>query len=75
MAKCTYCNQIIVLVPSARERAKNCRQGLTARDYTAMFTAHSDCQAAAWYDQPNPRTGQLASEYKKVYTTKPFMSN
>jgi len=75
MANCTYCKQPIVLVPSAAERAKNCSQGLTAKEYTAMFTAHSDCQVAAWYDRPNPRTEQPASEYKKVYATKPFMTN
>ena len=68
--KCIYCNQDIVLVPSANERAKNCRQGLSAQDYKNMFTSHSDSQQATWYDRPNPRTGQSA----KQYTTKPFMS-
>lgn len=75
MANCTYCKQPIILVPSAAERARKCTQGLTAKQYTAMFTTHSDCQTAAWYDRPNPRTGQPASEYNKAYTTKPFMSN
>ena len=67
--KCVYCGTDIVLVPSAAQRAKNCRQGYTAQDYRNMFTAHSDCQQAAWYDRPNPRTGQPA----KIYKTKTFM--
>lgn len=68
--KCIYCKQDIVLVPSAAQRAKNCRQGLTAKDYRNMFTSHSDCQKAAWYDRPNPRTGELPKPVK----TLPFMA-
>lgn len=67
--KCVYCKQDIILIPSASTRAKNCRQRLTAQDYRNLFTAHSDCQSAAWYDKPNPRTGKPAI----IYKTKPFM--
>lgn len=58
--KCVYCKTDIVLVPSATERAKNCRQGMTAQDYKNLFTAHSDCQTAAWYNRPNPRLEAIA---------------
>lgn len=41
--KCTFCGKEIVLVPSAAARAAKDVTGKTAADYTALFTAHSDC--------------------------------
>ena len=38
---CTICNKPIVLVPSAKERAK--RFGGRHSDYTAQFTEHGRC--------------------------------
>jgi len=38
---CTICNQPIVLVPSAAERAR--KFGGKASDYTKLFTTHSNC--------------------------------
>lgn len=55
--KCVHCNTDIVLVPSAAERARNCRQGFTAQDYRNMFTEHAACRSANWYNKPNPITG------------------
>ncbi len=63
MAKCVYCSQEIVLVPSAQERAKKCHNGYSAKYYTSLFTSHSECRAAAWHDRPNPRTGESAEVY------------
>lgn len=57
MMKCTYCNREIVLVPSASERAE--KHGGKASDYTKLFTAHSECQIAAWYNRPNPYIGKV----------------
>ena len=56
MLKCTYCNKEIVLVPSAEERAKKCTSGHSASYYRKLFTAHSECQTAAWYNRPNPQS-------------------
>lgn len=39
--KCTICNNPIVLVPSAAERAK--RHGGKPSDYTKLFTTHAKC--------------------------------
>ena len=44
MNRCTHCNKLIVLVPSAAERAK--RYGGQPSDYTHLFTIHADCQIA-----------------------------
>lgn len=38
---CTICNKPIVLIPSAKERAK--RHGGRPSDYTRLFTTHSEC--------------------------------
>lgn len=38
---CTICNEKIVLVPSASERAK--KNGGKPSDYTKLFTEHSAC--------------------------------
>lgn len=43
MAKCTFCGEPLVLVPSAAERAAKDRAGNTAAYYTSLFTSHSDC--------------------------------
>lgn len=40
--RCTYCGRDIVLVPSAKERAK--KYGKPAKHYTNLFTIHEDCQ-------------------------------
>lgn len=40
--KCRLCNQEIILVPSAEERAK--KYGGTAQFYTKLFTVHGECQ-------------------------------
>lgn len=42
--KCTECNEEILLIPSARERAKEC--GGKASDYTGLFTIHDKCAVA-----------------------------
>jgi hypothetical protein len=39
--KCTICNNPIVLVPSAKERAD--KFGGTPSDYTRLFTGHTTC--------------------------------
>jgi hypothetical protein len=41
---CTICKQLIVLVPSAAERAR--KFGETAAYYTSLLTAHSHCTVA-----------------------------
>lgn len=41
MCNCTICGKKIILVPSARERAR--KFGGQASDYTKLFTAHSEC--------------------------------
>ena len=38
---CTICNQRIILVPSATERAVT--TGKPASYYTSLFTAHTEC--------------------------------
>lgn len=38
---CTICNNPIILVPSAAERAK--RHGGKPSDYTKLFTTHAKC--------------------------------
>lgn len=40
--KCKLCNQEIILVPSAQERAA--KYGGTAEYYTKLFTVHGECQ-------------------------------
>ena len=44
MANCTICGKPIVLVPSAKERAK--MYGGTPEYYTSLFTTHSACWVA-----------------------------
>ena len=39
--KCSICNKEIILVPSAKERAK--KYGGKASDYTKLFTSHAQC--------------------------------
>ena len=41
---CTICGKRIVLVPSAKARAA--KFGGKASDYTALFTAHTECLLA-----------------------------
>lgn len=41
---CTICNKPIILNPSATERAK--KYGGSPKDYTALFTTHSECAIA-----------------------------
>ena len=41
---CTLCGKPVVLVPSAKERAK--KAGGQPEDYTRLFTAHANCQIA-----------------------------
>ena len=38
---CTICNKPIILIPSAKERAK--KFGGKPSDYTRLFTTHSQC--------------------------------
>lgn len=38
---CSICGKKIILVPSAKERAK--RYGGKPSDYTKLFTEHSEC--------------------------------
>lgn len=38
---CSICGKKIILVPSAKERAK--RYGGKPSDYTNLFTEHSEC--------------------------------
>lgn len=39
--KCTICKKDIILIPSAKERAK--KYGGKPSDYTKLFTEHTDC--------------------------------
>lgn len=39
--KCTICGKPVLLVPSAKERAK--KYGGKPSDYTKLFTEHSAC--------------------------------
>ena len=41
--KCTICKKEIVLVPSARERARKDTSGNSASYYTRLFTEHNAC--------------------------------
>ena len=41
--KCTICNEPIVLIPSAAERARKDMSSMTASDYTDMFDQHGEC--------------------------------
>lgn len=41
MNKCIYCGKPIILVPSAKERAK--KYGGNPSDYTKLFKYHSEC--------------------------------
>ena len=38
---CTICGKPIILIPSAKERAK--KSGKTPQYYVNLFTAHSQC--------------------------------
>lgn len=38
---CTICHKPIILIPSAKERAK--KFGGKPEDYTKLFTEHDDC--------------------------------
>ena len=40
--KCNLCGKKIVLIPSAKERAR--KYGGKPSDYTKLFTVHSECQ-------------------------------
>lgn len=40
---CTICNNPIVLVPSAAERARKDVTGKSAAYYTSLFTTHAKC--------------------------------
>lgn len=53
--KCSICNKEIVLVPSAKERAK--KYGGKASDYTKLFTSHAQC----FIDKRNQDTIDLIS--------------
>lgn len=39
--KCIYCNEVIILHPSAEERAK--KYGGKPSDYTKLFRYHAEC--------------------------------
>ena len=41
--KCYICGKEVVLVPSAAERARKCRQGYPASYYTKLFPSHAEC--------------------------------
>ena len=40
--RCSICNQEIILIPSAEERAK--KYGGTSEFYRKLFTTHGECQ-------------------------------
>ena len=44
---CTYCNQPVVLSPSAAERAAKDVTGKSAAYYTQLFPNHATCSIAA----------------------------
>ena len=44
--KCTHCNQEVILVPSAIERARKDVTGKSAAYYTALFPRHAACELA-----------------------------
>lgn len=41
---CTICKKPVILVPSAKERAR--KYGGKPSDYTKLFTAHAECVVA-----------------------------
>ncbi|HCJ6328376.1 hypothetical protein K5F27_16810 [Acinetobacter baumannii] len=49
MKLCSLCKKPIVLNPTAAERARNCRNGHSAKYYENLFTTHSECQIKQWY--------------------------
>lgn len=44
MRNCTICNEPIILVPSAKERAE--KYGKTPKYYTDLFRQHDNCIVA-----------------------------
>lgn len=44
--RCTLCGELIVLSPTAEERAKADVSGKSAAYYTALFTEHAACALA-----------------------------
>ncbi len=57
---CTICGKPIVLVPSAQERAK--KFGGKPGDYTALFTAHAQCQE----EKRSRESSELIERLKKT---------
>jgi len=57
MKNCTICGKKIVLIPSAKERAT--KFGGQPKDYTALFTAHAQCQI----DKRNADTADLIRKH------------
>lgn len=41
--KCRICGKEVILVPSAKERAKSDRGGHSAAYYTRLFPEHTEC--------------------------------
>ena len=56
--KCTICNKPIILVPSAKERAR--KYGGKPSDYNSFFTVHSECQV-------NKREAETLELIRKYY--------
>ena len=66
MRVCPYCNQPIVLNPSATERAKS--TGLPVSYYTNLFTSHSECAVAERSRQSSELMTQITKVQKEKMT-------
>lgn len=60
---CTICGKPVVLVPSAKERAKT--YGETPAFYTNLFKSHAECQIR----KRNEDTAELMKRTKTCSTT------
>jgi hypothetical protein len=57
---CTICGTLIVLAPSAEERARKDVTGKSAAYYRSLFTAHDECQLIK-RDHPEKLEAHVAS--------------
>ena len=67
--KCSICNKEIILVPSAKERAK--KYGGKASDYTKLFTSHAQCAI----DKRREDTFELMKRLSKWEITRKNLKN
>jgi hypothetical protein len=60
---CTICLNKIVLVPSAKERAR--KHGGKPSDYTKLFTAHTNCILQQRKEETSALMKKIARDQKK----------